>query len=209
MARPKKFRSEEDRLLALHESTELMREVLEISGLSSGLLAKKFEEDITGITGDMIRQYSNGRRRMSDVRQLQLALASAKSGFLGTRVREIIKLRWGDDPELVKIQSDLTALSRSSSADQRKAAKAAVRSFKAALSSLVALGWNDAELVMLAIAAVRRKIAVEARTNGGIVDLAKINMLLAKQPSIHHEMVWLKWGYKSASEVGPADLENR
>ncbi len=209
MARPKKFRSEEERLLALNESTQLIREILEISGLSSNLLAKRFEEDIAGFSGDTIRQYSNGRRRMSDVRQLQLALASAKHGFVGTRVAEIIKLRWGDSPELVKIQSDLTALSRSSSADQRKAAKAAVRSFEAALSSLVSLGWNDGELVMLALTVVEREIAAEFRTNGGIVDLAKINKLLAKQPSIYHEMVWLNWGYKSASEVGPADLENR
>lgn len=206
MARPKKFQSEEDRLAALNESAQLMREILEISGFSSDSLAKKFEKDITGLSGDTIRQYSNGRRRMSDVRQLQMSLAAAKYGFVGARVAEIIKLRWGDAPDLVKAQSDLSVISKLSSAEQRRAAKSAVKSFDTALRSLVALGWNDGDLVMLAIAVVERAIEAEFRTGGGMVDCGKINSLLTKQPPPRPEIVWVSWGYKPASEVQSSDL---
>ena len=205
MARPHKFRSLQEQHEADEESSNLMKEILYASGLSSGALAEKLSRDVTGLTGDTIRQYSCGRRRMGDERQIQVARAAAKYGYVTPRVA-VLSGFVSDSPEFANMKSKLNELSKSVGAARKRATKAAVLNFDSALKSLIALGWNDAEIIGLASAGIESACHQVDRTGGGgIVDMGLITGMLTQQPA-QTEAMWLSWTCLPLSEVQPADL---
>jgi hypothetical protein len=205
MARPKKFKSVQERREADTDSSNLMRDILDVSRLSSGALAAKLSVDIAGLTGDTIRQYSCGRRRMGDERQMQLARAAAKHGYVTPRVAALSGFV-SDSREFTNMKAELSELSQSVGVARKRATKAAVLNFDSALKSLIALGWNDAEIIGLASAGIESACHQVDRTGGGgIVDMGLITGMLTQQPA-QTEAMWLSWKCLPLNEVQPADL---
>lgn len=204
MARPSKFKSIQERHEADMDSFNLMREILEMSRLSSGALAEKLSKDVDGLTGDTIRQYSCGRRRMGDERQKLMARAAAKHGYVTPRVA-VLSGFVRDSRKFTNMKAELSELSQSVGVARKRASKAAVLNFDAALKSLVALGWNDSEIVGLAITAIERACHPDDRTGGGMVDMGLITGVLTQQPT-QAEAKWVSWKCMPLTEVQPSDL---
>lgn len=200
------YLTEEERELAAMPIAGLIREISQISGLSSNKLAQALESDIS-LSGDTIRQYARGKKPVSEMRLLQIAKAALKHGWIGATVLEILDL----SPFIDYAQNGtqpITANFRSQHKYMQAAEKAAIKKLRDAISTLSALDWKDCDIVAAAALISAQTIDPAELTYGGLLSIAKMNKINSESNQFHQD-IWMTWDFKQLSQVTPKDLETK
>lgn len=170
----------------------LMRQIKEKTGLSNSELANKLSK-IFECTDKQISSYVNGSKSMGKARQLQLAKYAKVNGWITPAVTSI--LEWDECYQLLGIdeeRNDLNLLNKSES----RSRKAALASFEKSINNLVEFGYDDLNIIAMAITLTEKLIDPDERTCGGMIDISKIREYFdVKNGYSHPNSAWLTWDF--------------
>lgn len=216
MARPIKYFGDE-REQAATRGALLIREIRELSGLGSQKLADALRPDIE-LSAEIIRKYSQGKAPISESRERQLALAAARRGWVGPRIKESLFY----DPSAIPatsffaksgtaIQTDdefwktftpdhspsqkteMAARNRNARRALKLAEQRVVKQLQMSFAVLGDLGWSDASMMALAARLSQRNVDADEKTNGGLYSPQFIEKLLGTASANFPESAWIQW----------------
>jgi hypothetical protein len=202
MARPREYFSEEDRAEAGQRIALLIQEIRELSGLSSDRLALALLPDIH-LSGEIIRKYAQGKSPTSLSREIEIATAAAKRGWLGPVGKQTLEFEGFDQ----LINDETEELMRKAKRAMKDAEKRAVAQLQQIMICLNSLGWNDTELVAATIVAIRKTIPSNELTHGGVIDLSQLLKKFGIAAGDESAPVWISWRVQQLDEVTPEQLQ--
>ena len=168
---PKKYRNEAEREEAAKTASAFMKEIKMLSGMTAAELAEKLDP-CGDLSEGAVRQYIYGKP-LSDGRMLNFARMAAKNGWVGEHVMRVLE----DHDNYYEISKDLNNLSADSKKLLGKAERASLKKLEQSVTTLIQMGWSDADLVAGMVTLVEKMIPEHARTGGGMVNPAKIKKL--------------------------------
>lgn len=183
---PKKYRTEEEREAAAKDASDLMKEIKMLSGLTADQLAEQL--DPRGkLSEGAVRQYIHGKP-LGYGRMLEFARMAAKHGWVGPYVNSVLNRH--DD--FYGISRDLKNLAAENKKALNQAERASLKKLEQSVVTLAQLGWSDADLVAGMVQLVEKVIPEHARSNGGMVNPARINKLASSTRDMSAEQ-WVSW----------------
>lgn len=193
---PKKYRTKEDREAAAKAASDFMKEIKMLSGLTAAELAEELDP-LGNLSEGAVRQYIHGKP-LGYHRMLGFARIAAKHGWVGEHVKSVLI---GHD-DFYDISKDLKNLSSDGKRALNQAESASLKKLEQSVTTLVHLGWSDADLVAGMVTLVEKMIPEHARTGGGMVNPAKIKKL-ADHSLIIPAVPCISWKLQNWTEFTP------
>lgn len=193
---PKKYRDEQERQEAAQAASDLLKEIKELSGLTASKLAEALDPN-GRLSGETIRQYVHGKP-LGYGRALEFARMAALNGWVGTHVKSVLT----SHEDFYDISKDIKNLSSDGKRVLNQAERASLKKLEQSVTTLIQMGWSDADLVAGMVTLVEKMIPELARTGGGMVNPAKIKKL-ADHSLIIPAVPCISWKLQNWTEFTP------
>lgn len=178
-------------------SARLIREIKQFSGLTSEQLSTRLFPDID-LSVDLIEHYAAGSKSMGDQRMCHLAQVAKKNNWPVPVVEDAF---FWSQLNRDGLRSEFKELARDERKSVKRDGKSAFNQMDKAISNLVSLGWNDAEIVAITVALTEKNIQPENRTLGGHVDYSDIRQRAGLSNEPASSCAWISWKIQSMADM--------